>query len=55
MAGTCADGVHPCGTAERPPSAVTRSFVWRDFAAWFGGPSEPDDEGGAGGFDDVVG
>lgn len=42
-----------------PPSvaavSVTRSFVWRDFAAWFGGSSEPDDEGGAGGFDDVVG
>ena len=34
---------------------MTRSFVWRDFAAWFGGSSEPDDEGGAGGFDDVVG
>lgn len=44
---------------DMPPSvaavSVTRSFVWRDFAAWFGGSSEPDDEGGAGGFDDVVG
>lgn len=36
-------------------SAVTRSFVWRDFTGWFGGSGESDDEGGTGSFDDVVG
>ena len=34
---------------------MTSNFVWRDFADSFGGLGEPDDEGGAGGFDDVVG
>lgn len=50
----CSLGSTFCSSVETRPY-VTRSFVWRDFAAWFGGSSEPDDEGGAGGFDDVVG
>ena len=34
---------------------VTFNLAWRVLAAWLGGLGEPDDEGGAGGFDDVVG